>query len=67
VWAVDPVKKPVRRHNHLTVPDISDQSVFEKRAKLRPSIEPPQMTELPRSLSYETVNKYRECEIAWNA
>lgn len=37
---------------------------FENRVKIRPYIEPPKMTiEMPRSLSYEVVNKYRECEI----
>jgi succinate dehydrogenase/fumarate reductase iron-sulfur protein len=37
---------------------------FDKRAKIRPFIEPPKATiEMPRSLSYEVVNKYRECEI----
>jgi fumarate reductase (CoM/CoB) subunit B len=37
---------------------------FDKRAKIRPYIEPPKATiEMPRSLSYEVVNKYRECEI----
>ena len=37
---------------------------FDKRAKIRPFIEPPKANiEMPRSLSYEVVNKYRECEI----
>jgi len=37
---------------------------FDKRSKIRPFIEPPKATmEMPRSLSYEVVNKYRECEI----
>ena len=37
---------------------------FDRRAKIRPFIEPPRATiEMPRSLSYEVVNKYRECEI----
>jgi succinate dehydrogenase/fumarate reductase iron-sulfur protein len=37
---------------------------FEKRAKLRPFVEAPDtQVEMPRSLSYEVVNKYRECEI----
>jgi fumarate reductase (CoM/CoB) subunit B len=37
---------------------------FDKRAKIRPFVEPPKANmEMPRSLSYEVVNKYRECEI----
>ena len=36
---------------------------FEKRAKLRPFIESTQAAPMPRPLSYETVNRYRECEI----
>jgi len=37
---------------------------FDKRVKIRPFIEPPKATiEMPRPLSYEVVNKYRECEI----
>ena len=43
---------------------IDFDAYFEKRAKIRPFIEPCKTTvEMPRSLSYETVNKYRECEI----
>jgi len=43
---------------------IDFDAYYEKRAKIRPFIEPPKMTvEMPRSLSYETVNRYRECEL----
>jgi succinate dehydrogenase/fumarate reductase iron-sulfur protein len=43
---------------------IDFDAYFEKRAKVRPFVEPPKTTvEMPRSLSYEVVNKYRECEI----
>ncbi len=37
---------------------------LEKRARIRPFIDPPKPTvEMPRALSYETVNRYRECEV----
>ena len=43
---------------------VDFDAYFEKRAKIRPFIEPRKLTvDMPRSLSYETVNKYRECEI----
>jgi succinate dehydrogenase/fumarate reductase-like Fe-S protein len=43
---------------------IDFDAYFKRRAKIRPFIEPRKMTvEMPRPLSYETVKKYRECEI----
>ncbi len=44
---------------------IDFDAFFEKRAKIRPFIEPPQRgtANTPRNLSYETVDKYRDCEI----
>jgi len=50
------------------LPTIKDLAVdfdafFDKRVKIRPFIEPPKKKiELPRQLSYDVVNKYRECE-----
>lgn len=43
---------------------IDFDAFFEKRAKIRPFIEPPQHdVKMPRALSYETMNKYRDCEL----
>ncbi len=42
---------------------VDIDAYFEKRAKLRPFVEASKPVELPRQLSYEAVNKYRDCEI----
>lgn len=43
---------------------VDFDAFFDKRAKMRPFIEPPRARiDLPRDLSYEVVTKYRECEI----
>ena len=43
---------------------IDYDAYYEKRSKIRPFIDPPRSSiDMPRSLSYEEVSKYRECEI----
>ena len=43
---------------------VDFDAFFDKRAKIRPFIDPPKAKiDLPRQLDYEVVSRYRECEI----